>query len=76
MDRKVTYKFQANADYKKALRSRAIDVKRKQQRCDVMMNNRRLPLEEKNQVTEVAPVANKGSYKKCKSQSEPRLYPS
>ena len=68
MDRQVSYKFQAHADYKKAQRSKVIDSKRKQHRSNVMMNNRRLPLEEKNQVTESAPVADKGSCKNFESK--------
>ena len=59
MDRQGVYKFQANAEYKRAQRSKAVDTKRRQQRCSVMMINRRLPLEEKNQIV----AADKGSYK-------------
>ena len=66
MDRQVAYKFQANAEYKKAQRNRAVDAKRKQQRCGIMMTNRRLPLEEKNQLIEAGPVADKGSLKQSR----------
>jgi len=66
MNRRAAYKFQANADYRKTLRSKAADVKRKEERCKVMMNNRRLPLGEKNEVTEKTaaapvPVMGKGN---------------
>ena len=59
MDRQAAYKFQANVEYKKAQRNKAVDARRKQQRCSVMMTNRRLPLEEKNQMIE---AADKGTY--------------
>ena len=37
-----------------------MDVKRKQQRCNLMMHNRRIPLEEKNQIVETE--LSKGSW--------------
>lgn len=60
MERRGGYKYQANADYNKSKRCKAVQAKRKQQRCDVMMNNRRIPLEEKNQIVET--VTSTGSY--------------
>ena len=67
MDRQVAYKFQANAEFKRTQRNKAIDAKRKQQRCSVMMTNRRLPLEEKNQITE---ATDKGTYRVERFKSE------
>ena len=60
MERRGGYKYQANADYKKSQRCKDVEVKRKQQRSKVMMNNRRIPFEEKNQVVDT--VKSKGSY--------------
>lgn len=67
MDRQAAYKFQANAEYKKAQRNKAVDTKRKQDRCSIMMTNRRLPLEEKNQIIE---TADKGTYRVERLKSE------
>ena len=54
MERQVAYKFQGNAEHKKAQRTKAVNVKRREQRCSIMMTNRRLPLEDKNQAAEGA----------------------
>lgn len=58
--RHVAYKFQANADIKRTQRTKAVEVKRKQQRSNVMMSNRRLPLDE---LKETNVLAEKGNYK-------------
>lgn len=71
MERQAVYKFQANAEFRRAQRTKTINEKRKEKRCTVMMSNRRFPLEEKNEITEAAPLADKGSYKlnlKCLSE--------
>ena len=60
MERRGDYKYQARADYNKTERSKTMDVKRKQQRCNLMMHNRRIPLEEKNEIVETA--VSKGSW--------------
>jgi len=41
------YKYQTNADFKRGLRSKAVETRRKDKRRETMMRNRRMPLEEK-----------------------------
>jgi len=49
MERQGAYKYQANADFKKGLRSKAVETRRKDKRRETMMRNRRMPLEEKTE---------------------------
>jgi len=49
MERQGAYKYQANADFKKGLRNKAVETKRKDKRRETMMRNRRIPLEEKTE---------------------------
>ena len=43
------YKYQANAEFKRGLRSKAVETRRKDKRRETMMRNRRIPLEEKTE---------------------------
>ena len=47
MERQGVYKYQTNADFKRGLRSKAVETRRKDKRRETMMRNRRIPLEEK-----------------------------